>query len=342
MGIGKENTTHMQEREAVWNKLRTAETVILCRHIRPDGDAIGATKGLAALLRAGFPDKRVLVINSDRSETLAFTGDEDEPIPEADYAGALVVCLDCATTARLANSLALSGGCVIKLDHHPDVEPYGDLSWVEPGFSSTCEMITDLYLTFAESLTLTREAAEYLYLGMVTDSGRFRFRDVTGDTLRRAAVLLDTGIDTERLYAELYLDDPAKLRLQAYVYEHMKMTEHGVASIYLSRAVQQRFGISVEEAGALVTSLDCICGSLIWIAFVEYTETEGERAGKVSVRARMRSRFVTINRLAERYRGGGHACASGATVYSRREAERLLQEADACLAEYKNTHEGWL
>lgn len=344
MGIGKENTPHMKEREAIWNKIREAGTIILCRHIRPDGDAVGSTKGLAALLRATFPQKQVFVINNDRSEALAFTGEEDAPIPSEDYAGALVICLDCATVGRLANPLALSGGCVIKIDHHPEVEPYGDLSWVEPGFSSTCEMITDLYLTFADELTLTREAAEYLYLGMVTDSGRFRFREVTGDTLRRAAVLLDTGIVTERLYANLYLDDISKLRLQAYVYSHMKMTEHGVVSIYFSRAVQEKFGISGEAAGSLVTSLDCIRGSLIWVAFIEtnMTGTEGKNSGKPLTRVRLRSRFVPINGLAEQYRGGGHACASGATVYSRAEANRLLRDADALLKEYKETHEGWL
>lgn len=344
MGIGKENLSHMQEREAIWARIEAAETIILSRHIRPDGDAVGSTKGLAALLHATFPQKRVLVINSDRSEALAFTGEEDAPIPPEDYAKALVICLDCATVGRLANPLATAGGYVIKIDHHPEVEPYGDLSWVEPDFSSTCEMIADFFLTFADRLTMTREAAEYLYLGMVTDSGRFRFREVTGDTLRRAAILLDTGIDTERLYANLYLDDISKLRLQSYVYSHMKMTEHGVVSIYFSLATQEKFGISGEAAGSLVTSLDCIRGSLIWVAFIEtnMTGTEGKDSGKPLTRVRLRSRFVPINGLAEQYRGGGHACASGATVYSRAEANRLLRDADVLLKGYKKTHEGWL
>ena len=137
-------------------------------------------------------------------------------------------------------------------------------------------------------------------------------------------------------------NDAAKLRLRAYVYSHMWISENGVASVYLSLATQERFGLNTEAAGSMVTALDSIRGSLIWIAFIEYRETEGARAGLVSVRVRLRSRFVSVNGLAAQYRGGGHACASGATVYSRREANRLLCEADALLKEYKQTHEGWL
>lgn len=342
MGIGTENAVNRDVRNAVFARIAGAKTVVLCRHTRPDGDAVGSTKGLAALLRASFPEQQVLVINGDSAEYLAFAGGEDEPIPAEAYADALVLCLDCATKERLSNPFALMGGTVVKIDHHPDVDPYGDLSWVEPEFSSACEMVADFYLTFADRLVMTREAAEYLYLGMVTDSGRFRFREVTGDTLRRAAVLLDTGIDTERLYANLYLDDVSKLHLRAYVYGHMRISRNGVASIYLSRATQERFGLNAEAAGSMITALDSIRGSLIWIAFIEHEETEGERAGQVTIRVRLRSRFVAVNDLAARYRGGGHACASGATVYSRREANRLLHDADELLKEYKQGHTGWL
>ena len=80
--------------------------------------------------------------------------------------------------------------------------------------------------------------------------------------------------------------------------------------------------------------MDSIKGALIWIAFIEN--------GDGSVRVRLRSRFITINALAEKYRGGGHACAAGATVYSRREANKLIKEADALLREYKANNEGWL
>ena len=85
---------------------------------------------------------------------------------------------------------------------------------------------------------------------------------------------------------------------------------------------------------ASVSYMDSIKDSLIWLAFIENDDN--------STRVRLRSRFVTVNQIAERYRGGGHACAAGATVYSREEMEALIAEADACLKDFKENNVGWL
>jgi phosphoesterase RecJ-like protein len=223
---------------------------------------------------------------------------------------------------------------MIKLDHHINVNPYGDLLWVEEEASSCCEMIVSFYDTFKDSLTLTPEAALYLYTGMVTDSGRFRFRSVSGETLRLAGILLSCGIDTDTLYAHLYLNDFDVLKFRAEVYRKMKITENGVAYIHVTEKMQEKFNLSREDASAVVSALDSIKGSLIWIAFIDN--------GDKTTRVRLRSRFVTINSLAERYHGGGHAMASGATVYSRKEMNALIAEADTLLADYKANHGGWL
>jgi phosphoesterase RecJ-like protein len=222
---------------------------------------------------------------------------------------------------------------IIKIDHHIPVESYGSLEWVEELRSSCSEMIAAFYDTFRDELVLTKEAATYIYCGMVTDSGRFRFRDVSGETMRLAGVMLDAGIDTDTLFANLYLEDFSSYKFESYARRKMKISESGVVSLFVSKGMQKKFSLSSEEASASVSYMDSIKGSLIWIAFIE---------GKNEIRVRLRSRFVTVSELAERYNGGGHACAAGATVYSRAEAKKLLAEADALLAEYKKTHEDWL
>ena len=152
--------------------------------------------------------------------------------------------------------------------------------------------------------------------------------------MRLAAMLLDEGVDLDHLYAHLYMKDYHTLKFQSYAYEHMKMTENGVVYLYITRAAMEKFGLTFEEASASVSYMDSIKNSLIWLAFIE-TETK-------DIRVRLRSRFVTINKLAEKYHGGGHDCASGATVTSRREMRELIADADALLADYKANHEGWL
>ena len=171
---------------------------------------------------------------------------------------------------------------------------------------------------------------------MVTDSGRFRFSSVSGDTMRLAGLLLDQGIDTDVLFANLYLEEFDKLKFEAYVYDKMCITENGVAYIYVDRAMQEKFNLSQEDASSAVGYMDAIKGALCWIAFIE---APGEE--KI-IRVRLRSRFVTINTIAENHHGGGHACASCATVYSEEEMHQLIAEADARVKEYKESHEGWL
>ena len=317
----------------ILEKIKEYNKIIIFRHFRPDGDAVGSTKGLAAIIRATYPEKQVLLQNSDFSDYLKFLGDEDAPIADGEYADALGIVLDTATTKRISNQKFSLCREIIKIDHHIPVESYGVLEWVEELRSSSSEMIAAFYDTFSDELILTKEAATYIYCGMVTDSGRFRFRDVSGETMRLAGVMLNAGIDTDTLFANLYLEDFESFKFESYAKSRMKLTENGVVTLFVTKAMQEKFSLSSEEASAAVSYMDSIRGSLIWIAFIE---------GDGEIRVRLRSRFVTVSEIAERYNGGGHACAAGATVYSRAEMKKLIAEADKVLGEYKATHEGWL
>ena len=322
--------------QAILQKIKENDRIIITRHFRPDGDAVGSTKGLWKILQLSFPEKEILLINEDQSEYLKFLGGESEPIADEKYAEALGIILDTGTIDRVSNKKITLCKELVKIDHHIDNNPYGDISWVEDHRSSVCEMVVRFYEAFADELKIDSEAATYLYTGMVTDSGRFRFSSVSGDTMRLAGLLLDQGINTDVLFANLYLEEFDKLKFEAYVYDKMCITENGVAYIYVDRAMQEKFNLSQEDASSAVGYMDTIKGALCWIAFID---APGEEK---TIRVRLRSRFVTINTIAENHHGGGHACASGATVYSEEEMHQLIAEADARVKEYKETHEGWL
>lgn len=324
-----------EKMELVLQKIKEYNRIIIFRHFRPDGDAIGSTKGMREILRLSYPEKEIYLLNSDYSNYLEFLGGEDEPIADELYADALALVLDTGSEDRISNKKFKLCREIAKIDHHIDHQPYGDYCWIEENKSSTCEMVAEFYYTFRDELKINKEAATYLYTGMVTDSGRFRFREVDGDTMRYAGMLLDVGIDTNKLYANLYIKDFHELKFQSYVYKKMKMTENGVAYIFVDKAMQKKFGLTSEQASASVSFMESIRGSLIWVAFIENAE-------KKEIRVRMRSRFVQISDIAERYRGGGHACAAGATLYSKKELKAILAEADAKLKEYKESNEGWL
>ena len=320
--------------QAILNKIKEYDKIFIFRHFRPDGDAIGSTKGLARILQLTYPEKKIYLQNADFSNYLAFLGKEDELLPDEEYADALGIVLDTATQERISNKKYALCREIVKIDHHIPIQDYGVCQWVEEERSSTCEMIAYFYETFQDELKIDKEAAGYIYTGMVTDSGRFRFREVSGDTMRLAGLMLDQGIDADRIYANLYLRDFNSFKFESYAHKKMKVSENGVVSLFVSKGMKKKFNLSNEDASASVSYMEGIKNSLIWIAFIE--------TGDGSIRVRLRSRFVTVSELAERYNGGGHACAAGATVYSKKEMKQLLAEADELLKNYKEKNEGWL
>ncbi len=323
-------------KKQILDKIKEYDRIFLFRHVRNDGDCVGATKGFKEILVSSFPTKEIYLIDSETAAYLEFMGPEDEPVDEALYENALAIVLDTGSEARISNKNYKLCKERIKIDHHIPLEDYGDINWVEEERSSCCEMIVDFYETFRDELVLNTTAATYLYTGMVTDSGRFKYSGVNGNTMRCAGTLLDVGVDTDTLFARLYLEAFEYLKFKAHIYNQMQRTENGIAYIIVDKAMQEQFNLTLEQASACVGTLDSIRGCICWAVFIENGDEEQ------SFRVRLRSRFVTINSIAEKYRGGGHACASGATVYGREEIEQLLADADKHVKEYKETHEGWL
>ena len=319
----------------VLDTIKEYDRIIIFRHFRPDGDAVGSTKGLKRILELSFPNKEIVLQNCDFSNYLSFLGEEDELRDDDFYASALGIVIDTGTVKRISNQKFALCKKIIKIDHHIPLEDYGDINWVEEHRCSSCELITAFYDAMRDELKIDTEAATYLYTGLVTDSGRFRFREVSGDTMRLAGLLLDQGIDTDLLYAHLYMKDFEEFKFEGYVLNNIKITPNGVAYIHIDGKTIEEFNLSLEQASACVSYMDTIKNSLIWVAFIDTGKGD-------EIRVRLRSRFVTINALAENYEGGGHACAAGATVHSIEQMKKLLSEADTLLGEYKNANKGWL
>jgi len=321
-------------KKQIFEKIRENDKIAIFRHVRMDGDCVGATKGLQRILQLTWPEKDIRLVDSQRSDFLAFLGLDEDQAEDSFYQEALAIVLDTATSDRISNQKYRLCRETIKIDHHIPVDHYGQIQWVEEHKSSACELVAEFYETFRDTLKIDSQAAMCLYTGMVTDTGRFRFEGVSGDTLRRAATLLEVGFKTEWLYAQLYLDEYEYLKFKAEVYEKMNITEHGVAYVLIDREMQERFGLNHEQASASVSCMDSIRGCLAWLAFIENKDG--------TIRVRLRSRFAPISPVAERWRGGGHANASGGTVYSMEELQALVKDADEHIRLYKENNEGWL
>ncbi len=312
-------------KKEILEEIKAYQTIILHRHVRPDPDAYGSQMGLAEIIRATFPEKKVFSVGS-KEPTLAFLGEVDV-IADEIYKGALVIVCDTANTERIDDSRYQMGAKLLKIDHHPNDDAYGDLLWVNTQASSCSEMITSFYEEFQDELVLNKAAARLLYAGIVGDTGRFLYPSTTEETLRLAAKLVKFPFNRPELYQNLYQRPLKTVKLSGYIFENLNMHKNGAATIYISKEVLQKFDVLPKQASDLVSSIENIEGLKAWIMFVEEDS---------EIRARLRSKGPIINELAKEYRGGGHPLASGATVYTKEEVlemeQKLYQICDAYIA----------
>ena len=117
----------LKTKQAILEKIKEYDKILLFRHFRPDGDAVGSTKGLQAIIKLNFPEKTVLLQNCDFSDYMAFLGPEDALLPEEEYKDALGIVIDTGTAKRASNQNFKLCKEVIKIDHHIPLESYGDL-----------------------------------------------------------------------------------------------------------------------------------------------------------------------------------------------------------------------
>lgn len=319
-------------KKQILKKIKEYDSIIILGHQRPDGDCIGSVLGLKDILNTSFPKKKVYAPANDSVSYLDFLESREKELQPEIYQESLVIVLDTATKERIDSKYYHLAKEAIKIDHHLPVDDYGDINYVDVKAPATAEIIVDFLITFKKQLKLTSKGAKALFTALITDTGRFRYSSVTPKTLEIGAYLLTYDVDFEKIYNNLYLKDLKVLKLEGYLNLNFKTTENGVAYFYIDKKIRNQYNISIEDAASLVNCLDSIKGSLIWVLFVE--QEDG------TIRARIRSRYVTISDVANNYRGGGHKQASGATLLEEKEITLILKELDMRLKEFKKENGG--
>jgi bifunctional oligoribonuclease and PAP phosphatase NrnA len=293
------------------------ETIIIHRHVRPDPDAYGSQMGLAHLIRANYPAKSVHIVGQ-HDPSLSFLGKPEE-IDDVVFQGALVIVTDTANTERIDDQRYTQGEKLVKIDHHPNDDVYGDLLWVDTTASSASEMIFELFEEGQayKGWTLSNEAARFLYAGIVGDTGRFLFPSATLKTFESAGKLIQYDFNRDEIYNGMYEMERKLLHLQGYLYQNFIMDESGMAYIKMTKEVLEQFDATPSETSLLVGSLGNVKGIVAWVIFIEEND---------SIRVRLRSKGPVINQLAKKYNGGGHPLASGATAHSWEETENVIKD----------------
>ena len=317
----------MSSFDDVYEKILQYPTIIIHRHTSPDPDAIGSQAGLGRSLSEKFPEKKILCAGENDEGDLAWINHMDE-VKAADYKGALVITTDTANTPRISNKLYDQGDFLIKIDHHPDVDPYADMSYVDPDAPAACQIIVDFINK--ENLPMNKEIAYPLYAGLVGDTGRFMYPETSAHTFEVAAELAATGINITEIARRLSDVTFEQAKLQAMVLENMTVKD-GAAYAVLTQDDLKKLGVNYEQTSVAVSTPGRIKDILAWNLFVQ--KPDG------TFRVHYRSKAPVINQLAEKHDGGGHALASGANAKNMDEVKQIFDELVDVTKKYKEEHE---
>lgn len=309
----------------IYKKIKEFDKIVIARHIGADPDALGSTLGLKEIILNTFPNKKVSCIGA-YSSVFKYMGKMDK-LNEDEIKDSLLIVCDTPNVIRIDGiDDPRKFKYVIKIDHHPEVDHFEDLKWVDVKSSSVCQMLIEL--TNETRLKMSKIAAEKLYMGLVSDTNRFLYEYTTPKTFELVAGLVrENKLDIVSLYNNLYQRPLIDIRFQGYVAQNLKVSESGFAYIFIDDKTIEKFGGDTGLSGNVIGSFNNINEILVWVIF-----TEDKKQGLIKVNAR--SRGPIINTILENYGGGGHAMASGARLTNKEDVDKLIEDFDKLCKEY--------
>jgi len=308
----------------IYKKIKKYNTIVIAHHIGPDPDALGSTLGLKDIILNKFPKKNVYVVGASPAK-FKYVGVGDK-FEEEMYDNSLLIVCDTPDLKRVDGVDVSRFKDTIKIDHHPYIETYCNLEWIDDKASSASQMIMEL--TYHTRLKMTKCAAEKLYIGLVADTERFLHSYTTAKTFELVAKLIkDTKLDFTKLYPNLYLRSIKDLKFQGYIMNNLTITENGFGYIKLTSEIFDEYGVDSATAGNLINNFSFINEIIAW-AFFSYD------AANNIIRGNIRSRGPIVNEVLAPFGGGGHPLAAGVRAPSFEVVDEIIEELDRVCKEY--------
>ena len=304
------------EVDAVVEEIRQADKLLLTTHENPDGDALGSLLAMHWVLKQIGKDS-VMYMSPDEfplsHEYRDFTFDDLVGAPPDDIDERVVMFLDCGNIDRMpVDFLQRDGIHILNVDHHHDNTRFGTVNLVSPEASCTAEIVFGLAAELGAEIT--PRIADALYVGLVTDTGRFMYENTSPAAHRMAAALIEAGVDAHRVYRRLYEDLPfARLLLLSRALERVaRYDDGGVTLAALARKDFEETGALETDSEGIIDQLRSVEGTKVAVLVREQIAEDRRGLSKVSLRATDGSVDVSI--IARRLGGGGHRQAAGAST----------------------------
>ncbi|HPE14554.1 MAG TPA: bifunctional oligoribonuclease/PAP phosphatase NrnA [Bacilli bacterium] len=309
----------------IYKKIKEYKNIVIARHIGGDPDAISSQIGLREIIKYNFPDKCVYTVGTS-SVKFNYIGFLDKKVDYDKLEDVLLILLDTPDRKRADMGEITNYKDSVKIDHHPFIEKICDIELIDETKSSTAEMIVDLVNN--TKLKINSDIARILFIGIAGDTERFMFNNAKPETFRVVADLIENyDLDINKIYESMYTKHLNEVKFQGYMAQNMIYKDCGLMYVKITNDIISQYEIDSASSGNMINNFNFIEGVLVWLSMAEDIKNE-------CVRVSIRSKGPIINKIAEKYNGGGHKYASGARVKSFDEAFALLEELEDLCIDY--------
>lgn len=323
---------YKEQFDQILDKIKSYDRIAIFRHIMPDFDALGSQFGLYYFLKENFPNKEFKVLG-DNHVTFTPNGlfPETDKLNDSwfneDFLGIIV---DVGDEKRIADPRFKRAKELVKLDHHPITDTNFTIDVTDTSLAAAAELVASFicYLENKYNYKLKENAAHYLYIGIVGDSGRFLFGSTSRHTFEISSYLLSKGINIVPIYEKMYEKGISDLEFQKFILNNYKISKAGTAYYVLKDSDLKELGLSSEQGKEHVNLFSAIKGVNIWCSITEDTT---EPCFRIS----LRSRYYDVSKIARKYKGGGHISASGAQIDTLDDLDKFIQDCDETILNSK-------
>lgn len=313
--------SYTKQIDAMFKEIKKYDRICVFRHQHPDYDALGSQMAMVHFLKENFKDKEIRYVGDDHVSLTGKCFPKMEVLKDSWFEKPfLAIILDLSTFDRIGDERANKATSTIKIDHHPEVDKYGNVQIVDTSMIAVGELLAAIFI-YEEKYNINKECAANLYKAIVGDSGRFLYSDTTAHTFFVAQRLIEKGIDINKIYSEMYDESITDLEVRKYILKTYKLTKHGVAYYILSDKELKRFNLKPIQGKDNVNLFAHFKGINAWMSC---TEEKDKKDWKISIRSAKKS----IEEIAMKYNGGGHAQASGCKVKDLKEFQKLVNDLD--------------
>lgn len=309
--------------DLLFKKIEEYQTIIIHRHTRPDGDALGSQLGLAYTLKHKYPEKEIYFVG-DESSKYKFLGNMNE-ISDEVYNEALVIIVDVAVDYMISDNRYKLAKEVFVIDHHKNECNVTTNHIVDTSRVAAAEFIASILID--RGFEIPKYAATCFYCGIITDGGRFMYGSNLAETLKVSAKLVEFGADYSFIYNSIYVERLEDKQMKNYFSNRFEMTENGVAYLKNTHEVFEKFPREFNDISrGMLSVMSGVEEIKIWLNFT-YDISKNVIVGE------FRSRNIPIVDIAKKWGGGGHSLACGASISTWEDVDLVIADFDNLVKE---------